>query len=199
VSVTQESAPEGLPAPDRPDEDTPGPGPHSGVLDVVRRFRGPLLLLAVTVLLAAVGGWLFVQAPHERSGTNQALVDTAATNRVIGDVSGDIDQIFSYSYNDIGATRRAAATVLTGRAAGQYTTLFGQIRQHAAAQRLTLTSRVVSAGVTRLDGDHAQLLVFLDQTTTRGDTGRTSAAAAQLSISAELVAGHWVIDDMHAR
>jgi len=194
VSVSQES--------DRLDEDAPvdaGPAPHRSVLDVVRRFRGPLLLMAATVLLAAVGAGFLTQSLQARSGNNQALVDTGATNQVIGAVSDGVTKIFSYSYNDVGATQQAAATVLTGKAAGQYNTLFGQVRQQAAAQQLTLTSRVVAAGVTRLEGDHAQLLVFLDQTTTRGDTGQTSASAAQLSISAELVAGHWVIDDMHAR
>jgi Mce-associated membrane protein len=185
---------------DRLDEDAPvEPAPHRSVFDVVRRFRGPLLLMAATVLLAAAGAGFLTQSLQARSGTNQALVDTGATNQVIGAVSDGITKIFSYSYNDVGATQRAAATVLSGKAAGQYNTLFGQIRQQAAAQQLTLTSRVVAAGVTHLDGDHAQLLVFLDQTTTRGDTGQTSASAAQLSISAELVAGHWVIDDMHAR
>jgi Mce-associated membrane protein len=192
VSVSQESAPADVPV------DT-GPAPHSSVLDVLRRFRGPLLLMAATVLLAAVGAGFLTQSLQARSGANQALVDNAATNRVIGAVSDGITKIFSYSYNDVGATQQAAATVLTGKAAGQYDTLFGQVRQQAASQKLTLTSQVVAAGVTRLDGDHAQLLVFLDQTTTRGDTGQTSASAAQLTVNAELVAGHWVIDDMHAQ
>lgn len=188
MSVSQESA----------SVDTE-PAPRSGVLDVVRRFRGPLLLMAATVLLAAVGAGFLTQSLRAGSGANEALVDTGATNQVIGAVSDGVTRIFSYSYNDVGATQQAAAAVLTGKAAGQYNTLFGQVRQQAAAQQLTLTSRVVAAGVTSLDGDHAELLVFLDQTTTRGDTGQTSASAAQLSISAELVGGRWVIDDMHAR
>ncbi|HEX5407723.1 MAG TPA: hypothetical protein VFX16_36100 [Pseudonocardiaceae bacterium] len=193
--MSQESAAEDLPTADRRDV---APARLRGALDVVLRFRGPLVVMLVTVLLAAVGGWFLAQSLHERSGSNHALVDRAATNRVISDVSVGLGKIFSYSYHNIGATRQAAATVLTGKAAGQYNTLFAQVRQNAATQQLTLTSRVVSVGVTRLDGDRAQLLVFLDQTTTRGDTGQTSASAAQLSVSAELVAGHWVIDDMHA-
>lgn len=187
MSTTQETAQEVEPA------------PRGGVSDVVREFRGPLLLMLLAVLLAAGSGWFLVQSLHGGPGTNDALVDRGATNRVIGDVSDGLDQIFSYSYQDIDATRRAAAAVLTGRAAGQYETLFGQVRQHAVAQQLRLTSRVVAAGVTQLDGDRARLLVFLDQTATRGATGRTATSAAQLSIGARLVGHHWLINDIHAR
>jgi Mce-associated membrane protein len=189
MSTTQESAPERL------DEEP-------GVVDRMRRLRGPLVVLLVAVLLVAAGGWFLAQSlyvRHTGSATNQAVVDTTATNHVIGDVSAGLNRIFSYSYTDTGATRHAAASVLTGRAAGQYATLFGQVQHNAAAQKLKLTSRVVTAGVTRLDGDHAQLLVFLDQSSTRGDSGTTSTAAAQLSITAQLVAGHWKIADIHAR
>jgi Mce-associated membrane protein len=77
--------------------------------------------------------------------------------------------------------------------------LFSQVRRSASAQQLKLTTRVVSIGVTQLDDAHAQLLVFLDQSATRGDTGQTSTSAAQLSISARLIAGHWMIDNIHAR
>lgn len=190
MSATQESAQ----APDRLD-DPARPGP-------VRKVRGPLLLVGVAALLTAMGGWLFAQSLHVRyegPATNQALIDAPATNQVIGAVSDSVARIFSYSYTDTQATRQAADAVLTGRAAAQYDTLFGQVRQNAVTQKLTLTSRVVSAGVTRLDEGHARLLVFLDQTATRGDTGETSTAAAQLSISAQLVAGHWLIADIHAR
>ncbi|HEY1571069.1 MAG TPA: hypothetical protein VGG05_06990 [Pseudonocardiaceae bacterium] len=195
MSVTQESESDGGPAIDRPDEDEPA----TNVVDVARRFRGPLTVLLVAVLLVAAGGWFLVRSTSLRSVANQALVDQGATNRVIGDVSGAVDRIFSYSYNDTDATRQAAAAVLTGKAAGQYSTLFGQVRQHAVAEKLKLTTRVVAAGVTRLDGSQAQLLVFLDQAATRGDTGRTSTSAAQLSITVQLVGGHWLIADMHAR
>lgn len=191
MSVTQESESDSGPAVDT--------AASAGVIDVVRRLRGPLTLLLVAVLLVAAGGWFLARTISMRSVANQAVVDTAATNQVIGDVSNAVDRIFSYSYNDTDATRQAAAAVLTGKAAGQYNTLFGQVRSHAVAEKLKLTTRVVSAGVTQLDGNHAQLLVFLDQTATRADTGRTSTSAAQLSITVQLIRGHWLIADLHAR
>ncbi|HEX3647852.1 MAG TPA: hypothetical protein VHV49_05455 [Pseudonocardiaceae bacterium] len=189
MSATQESVP------DRLDEDAPRPAAKPAV----RRFQGPLVLLLAGVLLAALGGWFLSQSLADASSGNHALVDKAATNRLIGDVSDGLSRIFSYSYTDTEATQQAADAVLTGKAAGQYRTLFGQVRQNAVTQKLKLTTRVVSAGVTSLDGSHAQLLVFLDQTSTRADTGQTSAAAAQLSISAQLFRGHWLITDIHAR
>jgi Mce-associated membrane protein len=58
---------------------------------------------------------------------------------------------------------------------------------------------VVQAGVTRLSGDTAQLLVFLDQLIVRKDTPAGTSAAAQLSVTARLDSGHWRIIDIHAR
>jgi Mce-associated membrane protein len=174
-------------------------------LPVVRGLRvvgRPLTLIVLAVLLAVVGTFFQVRAAQARAGSaagNQALVDTGRTTQVVGDVSDALNRIFSYSYDDTTVTQQAARQVLTGAAAGQYETLFAQVRAHAAAQRLTLTTRVVSAGVTSLEGDKAQLLVFLDQIATRNDTGQGSASAAQLAISAQRQGTHWLITDIQSR
>src|SRR6266498_4034409 len=79
-----------------------------------------------------------------------------------------------------------------------YDKLFAEVRAKAPAQKLVLTTRVVYSAVQSLDGDRAQLFVFLDQSATRVDTN-TTAAAAQLSITAKRENGHWVITDMAPR
>ena len=57
---------------------------------------------------------------------------------------------------------------------------------------------MVRAGVVSLTGDRARLLVFLDQTAQRAGAAATTAAA-QLSVTAHLVGGHWRISDLKAR
>ncbi|RAY11072.1 hypothetical protein DPM19_32495 [Actinomadura craniellae] len=162
---------------------------------------GPVaqLVLAAVIALAAVV--LLVQAGQQREtspAVNRALLDDAATTRVTDSVGDALTRIFSYSPTDTAATERAAAEVLSGRAAEQYRRLFGQVKQQAPAQRLTLTTRVVRTGVTDLSADTAQLLVFLDQVSTRNGRPNGTVAAAQLSVTAKLMDGRWKITDLRS-
>jgi Mce-associated membrane protein len=162
-----------------------------------RRIAGAA---AVAVLLLGSGGLLYAaQDLKDPAATrNRALTDTATTDQAIGDVSSALSQIFAYTPDDTDATEQAARSVLAGAAATQYQALFAQIKQNVAAQQLTLTTRVVRAGVVSLTGDRARLLVFLDQTAQRAGSTATSAAA-QLSVTAEQINGHWRITALKAR
>lgn len=162
-----------------------------------RRIGG---IAAVAVLVLGSGGLLYAtQDLKDPAATgNHALTDSAATDVVIGDVSSGLSQIFAYTPDDTAATEQAARTVLAGKAATQYQALFARIKQNVVAQQLTLTTRVVRAGVVSLTADHARLLVFLDQTAQRAGATATTAAA-QLSVTAERKNGHWRITTLKAR
>ncbi|MET9666922.1 hypothetical protein ABZY19_16280 [Streptomyces sp. NPDC006475] len=165
---------------------------------VRRRTLAVVALLLVLVL----GGAAFLLATARLNDTpaarNRALTDTAATTEVIEDVSGALTHVFSYTPAGTDTTRQAARGLLAGKAARQYGELFGQVEKRAAEQKLTLTTHVVRAGVTRLTGHSAHLLVFLDQVAEhRGKPPAT--AAAQLSVTAELRGGRWQIVDIASR
>lgn len=185
---------------------SPGDGPGS------RRSSGRLrqAVLAGTAAALVLGGCGFLYAAHQlRSAAparNQALTDTGATSRVAGDVGNALARVFSYTPDGTAAAERSASTVLDGRAARQYATLFARVRDDLTEQRVTLSTRAVRTGVIELDGDRARLLVFLDQTSHRGKSGGTSdgeaeptAAAAQLTVTARLEADRWRIVDIKAR
>jgi Mce-associated membrane protein len=181
-------------------------GPEDSGPGVARRALGwlgnPRALVLVAVLLVLAGGWFQWRAAAARTDpavTNQALVDTAGSTRVVGDVSDELNKIFSYAYDNTAVTAQAAQQSLTGAAASQYNTLFAQVRAHAGAQKLTLTTRTVYAGVTRLSNGTAQLLVFLDQSAVRGDTGAHSTSAAELAVTAQLSDNHWQITTLQSR
>ncbi|MFF3979541.1 hypothetical protein [Streptomyces sp. NPDC001828] len=171
-----------------------------GAAPPANRLRRALTLGCVLVLLLAGAGLLFQarQLTHTPATANRALTDAPATTRVIGDVSNTLGKVFSYSGQDTSATEQAAKELLGGRAASQFASLYGELRQRAADQKLSLTTHVVRAGVTRLTRDRAELLVFLDQRAQRGTSAATTAAA-QLSITAQLDDGHWQITDIRAR
>ena len=170
------------------------------------RFFSPrrltVLLGVVALLLVAAGTWALVAAGNLRSSPaaqNNALVDTGRTAEASAAVSSALNQIFSYSYDKTDVTAKAAKAVLRGDALTTYDKLFAQVRAQAPAQKLVLTTRVVYSAVQSLEGDRAQLFVFLDQSATRVDTNTTSAAAAQLSITAKREGGRWVITGMSPR
>ncbi|MFI2645528.1 hypothetical protein [Streptomyces sp. NPDC018610] len=164
------------------------------------RLRGiALVVLTVALVLAGCG---FLYRAHELrsapAARNRALTDTEATTRVAGDVADDLARIFSYTPEGLDATERSARSVLTGRAARQYTQLLARIRADVAKQRVTLSTQAVRTGVVRLDGDDARLLVFLDQVSRRGKAAGSSAAA-QLTVTAHRENGQWRIVDITTR
>ncbi|MEU1124511.1 hypothetical protein ABZ371_13325 [Streptomyces sp. NPDC005899] len=166
------------------------------------RVRGLRVLSGVlAVALLATGGVLFAEGRQLRdtpATANRALTDSEATTRVTGDVSSALAKVFSYSPQATAATRKAAEQLLAGKALEQYAALFGQVEKQAADQELTLTSQAVRAGVTRMGGDSAHLLVFLDQVYERRGKA-TTTAAAQLSVTARLRGGHWKIVEITSR
>ncbi|MFB8103327.1 MULTISPECIES: hypothetical protein [unclassified Streptomyces] len=155
------------------------------------RILGALL----AVVLLATGGLLFAEGRELRDTPatgNLALTDAEATTRVTGDISNALGRIFSYGPDATALTKDAAQEVLAGKALQQYAALFGQVEKQAADQKLTLTTHVVRAGVTRLTATGAHLLVFLDQVYERRGRPATTASA-QLSVTAELRDEQWRI------
>ncbi|MFD0421141.1 hypothetical protein [Streptomyces parvus] len=169
--------------------------------DVSRRRWPRVLGALLTVALIATGGALYAEGRQLRdtpATANLALTDAEATTRVTGDVSSALSKIFSYGPGTTATTQAAAKEVLAGKALQQYAALFGQVERQSADQKLTLTTEVVRAGVTRLTDDSAHLLVFLDQVHERRDRTPTTASA-QLTVVAELRDGRWWIVEIGSR
>lgn len=191
-------------------EDDPGPGtaddtgedPPPSPAEEAGPDRRWIVLVVVAVLLAGLGGWFLLRADEIRSSpavANAALVDTGRTAEVSAAVTSALNQIFSYSYDDTETTERAAAELLRGEARETYDRLFAQVRELAPAQKLVLSTRVVSTAVQELTADSATVLVFLDQSATRVDRDAANASAAQLSVTLARTGDKWVITGLEPR
>ena len=116
-----------------------------------------------------------------------------ATDPVLAYAASVLDRIFSYGPD----SPPSAGPDLEGAAADQYRTLAGALADQVRAQGLTLSTRVVAAGFTSEDRDSAQVLAFLDQTSTRHGASPTVAAGA-VAVTLRRSEGRWRIDSLTA-
>ncbi|WP_091382683.1 hypothetical protein [Actinokineospora alba] len=163
-----------------------------------RSINLAITLAVLALVLAGLALWFRGEAGSltgGADGTNRALTDSAATSEVQGKLTVAIEKTLSYNFTALDDTAKAVKEHLAGNAVCEYDKLFGQLKELAPAQKLVLTTKVRQLGVTRLDGDKADLLVFVDQSTTRTDQNQTTASGAQFGIRAEKLDGAWKITD----
>ncbi|MCK2239902.1 MULTISPECIES: hypothetical protein [unclassified Crossiella] len=181
-----------------------GAGPAEVAQVRPRTPRPPLArwLIALAVAATLLAGFFLVQGwrtANSDVARNQALVNGPGTAEVAGQVAEALRRVFSYRHDDTASTEAAASEVLVDAARAQYDALFAQVREQAPQQKLVLSTKAVSTGVRELSAERAVLLVFLDQTATRGDNNQTSASAAQLGVTARKVGEKWLITELQPR
>ncbi|MEV0701464.1 hypothetical protein AB0I53_26630 [Saccharopolyspora sp. NPDC050389] len=156
----------------------------------------------LAILFAGAAVFLGIQAFGARysgAGANEALVSAGATSEVNGQISDAVEKVFSYDFNDTAKTETAARDLLVGSAVQKYDDLFKVVREQAPQQQLIVTTTVKSSAVTRLQGDRAELLLFVDQHAMRANTGESNVGPAQISVSAEKQGDRWKITQITLR
>ena len=158
-----------------------------------------LAFVVVGLLLFGAATFFLIQKMAVSDATsNTALLDVAATAQVKDQVSKATEALFSYDYNNIKKTEDAANDLLVNDdVKAKYTSLMGEVKRLAPAQKMVVTCKVTRSAVIRLNGDLADVMVFVDQTSTRADTKKTTAGSAQLHLNAQLQGDKWKITDMN--
>ncbi|MFB9683284.1 hypothetical protein [Amycolatopsis plumensis] len=162
----------------------------------------PYLVAGALVLVALVLGglafWFKSEEVKVSSATsNTALLDVAKTAQVKDAVSKAAEALFSYDFNNIKKTEDAANDLLANDdVKNKYNSLMGEVKRLAPQQKMIVTCKVTRAAVIMLNGDLAKVMVFVDQTSTRTDTKKTTAGTAQLHLNAQLQGDKWKITDM---
>jgi Mce-associated membrane protein len=160
----------------------------------------PTVLGAAAVTLGSLAIWFGVAASSTGNGVdtqNTALTNAAATAQVNRQVDKAFSTVFSYNYANTAATLQAARTLLTGKAVGEYDSLFKVVEQEAPKEKLVLTTTVTSSGVETLSGNTARVLIFANQQDTNA-SHQTTDAGAMLAINAVQVNGQWKIASIDA-
>lgn len=156
--------------------------------------------MAILALLANAGlVGTSASAQEDVSGVdNRALLDAAATDEVLERAKTVSAELFTFDYTGLDEHKQTFADLTTGEFGRKYAELFGSIESQAAAQQVSLTSTVRDAAVRVLTEDeHAEVLVFLDQSSTRGDTGAQSTSGAMFLASLELVDDELKVSDLN--
>lgn len=154
----------------------------------------PIALVLVAVVLVGLGVWFQMRSGDVKY--NKALVDSAGTTEVAGQVREAVEKSFSYNFADVAGTEKAANELLVGKAKCQYNAIFGPVKTLAPEQKLVVTVKAVSTGVTSLDADRATVLLFLDQVTTRTTDNQSGGGIAMMRAGAQKVDGRWKVDNM---
>ncbi|MFJ8966869.1 hypothetical protein ACIRG5_46510 [Lentzea sp. NPDC102401] len=154
----------------------------------------PVALVLVGLLLAGLGTFFLVKS--RSVSYDAALVDSATTSAVNGQIREAVEKSFSYNFADVESTEKAAKELLTGKALCQYNAVFGPVKEVAPQQKLVVTVRVVSSAVSSLKDGRATVLVFADQVTTRTTDNQSGGGTAMLRVSAIDDGGRWKIDNM---
>jgi Mce-associated membrane protein len=156
-------------------------------------------LVVVGLLLAATAVLFKIQADEVTGSTeNTALLDVAKTSQVKDQVAKATEALFSYDYNNIAKTEAAANELLVNdEVRAKYNLLMGEVKRLAPQQKMVVTCKVTRSAVIRLQGDRADVMVFVDQSSTRADTNKTTAGSAQLHLNAELQGDKWKITAMN--
>ncbi|WIY07291.1 hypothetical protein QRX60_08070 [Amycolatopsis mongoliensis] len=155
-------------------------------------------LVLVALLLGGLAFWFKSEEVQVSSATsNTALLDVAKTAQVKDAVSKAAEALFSYDFNNIKKTEDAANDLLANDdVKNKYNSLMGEVKRLAPTQKMVVTCKVTRAAVIMLNGDLAKVMVFVDQTSTRTDTKKTTAGTAQLHLNAQLQGDKWKITDM---
>jgi Mce-associated membrane protein len=157
-----------------------------------RGLRSKVAVVALAVaLLASVGAasWLyfFQFRPDQQTDADAAKVAVDAATE--GSVA-----LLSYSPETLEQNFTAAKSRLTGDFLTYYTQFTEQVVTPAAKQKAVKTeAAVVQAAVSELQPDSAEVLLFINQTTTSKENPDGAYAASAVKVGLTKIDGAWLI------
>jgi len=174
-----------------------GPESTAGAADQTQRPRcsgtGPTnLVLAILAVLAAatVAAAAFFAVPAWRDrGVQQAQQNAPSV------AERAAKAILSYDYTSLDRDEKAAASYMTPTYRKKYEHTFRLVKDSAPHLKAKVTSRILGSGVSEADGDHAHVLVFVDQTTkSTANGGQPQVALNRVMFNLVREDGRWLVN-----
>jgi hypothetical protein len=152
--------------------------------------RATVVLAALVAVLAAVvvaeGVYLGTapEAPDTVSADRPVVVSPLDAQAVVDEAARAVVQIVSGSHTTFDEDLDRAVGLMTTDFAERFRQTKEDVRERWTAQKIKVTAQVSAQGVVQADADQVKALVFLTQTTTKGDGGPT---LVQFRIEATMV------------
>ena len=148
-----------------------------------------VLLAAALVASAGLAGWLYVNQYRPDQQTDPAASKVALDAATSGTIA-----LLSYSPESLDQDFAAAKARLTGEFLSYYTQFTEQIVTPAAREKSVKTAAsVVRAAVSEIEPDAAEVLVFINQTTTSRENPDGAFAASSVKVGLQKIDGAWLI------
>jgi Mce-associated membrane protein len=147
-------------------------------------------------VLAAFSLLIGVSAGSASQQENLAFVDADKTRAAVEAAGAALSEVLSYEYRKLEENARSAAACGTQRYVAQHTERMNQARTTITRQRHAVTTRVAAIGVRELSAGTARLVVFLDQSLTRGDAGKTAVTGSTAVVELAIADGEWKLDSI---
>lgn len=144
------------------------------------------VLPGVALLIASATGYLKWQDAALRE--NQAAHPRSVQAAIDGTVA-----LLSYHAETVEKDLDSAKSRLTGKFLDAYTSLTHDVVIPGAKQKqISAKATVAAAALTSQSGDHAAVLLFIDQTVTVGQTAPTDTASS-VRVTLDKIDGRWLI------
>jgi len=127
---------------------------------------------------------------------NLALVEIAAAQQVTATARQAVEAVFSYDSTKPETQTAAVGKYLTGAASEEMKELFVAVWEAAKTTPMNVETKATDVGVATLSADHATLLAFVTQHSTKTATGQVTTGLAQLRLDAIREGGSWRISAM---
>jgi len=152
----------------------------------------PTLVLAVLVLLAAVGvGYLAMSLRNADAG--EAAAETAQVT-----AARYAEQLLSYDYSHLDQDFSQAQQLLTDDFRKQYIQATDVVRDEAVQDKAVIKASAVATSVVSADPDEVKTLLFVNQTTTTGQGSRPSIDLNRVVVTLVRQDGRWLVSDLDA-
>ncbi|ASR04996.1 MULTISPECIES: hypothetical protein [Gordonia] len=156
------------------------------------KARNGLVRVLAALVIAGAGGLGYVWF-----ATSAATTEASAGQSALASARTDIPKLLSYDYRTVDtALPEAAETMLTGRFLDEYTQLGESVIQPAAKKEQIVTNaEVVDAALVASDADHATVLLFVNQTTSKKDAEGPRLDGSRIRVQMAKDGDRWKISE----